>query len=249
MDTHQALNRAALAEFATKRVSPQMVVYLAQQAAQVISCEAHVTNIVRQHGQPMLPSTPPVEPADQLPPLPSIEVFIGSLVDHSQVQVSILMCSLVYLGRLRARLPRVVIGMRCSTHRIFLASLIIAAKILDDSSPKNKHWARYTMVNNYGGFGFSLPEVNSMEHELLVLLDWETHVTEEDIFTYLSPFLLPIRQRIQDQERQRKIEDKELEQELQRKQRNREWLALVIIPFSSIIQILIENEGIVFMSQ
>jgi hypothetical protein len=33
-----------------------------------------------------------------------------------------------------------------------------------------------------------LPEVNSMEHELLVLLDWETHVTEEDIFTYLSPF-------------------------------------------------------------
>ena len=88
-----------------------------------------------------------------------------------------------------------------------------------------------------------------MEHELLVLLDWETHVTEEDIFTYLSPFLLPIRQRIQDQERQRKTESKKLEQELQQKQRNREWLALVILPFSSIIQILIENEGIVFMSQ
>ncbi|KAJ5244787.1 hypothetical protein N7489_004883 [Penicillium chrysogenum] len=213
MATHQALNRAALAEFATQRVSPQMVVYLAQQAAQVISCEAHVTNIVSQHGQRMPPSTPPVELADQLPPLPSIEDFTASLVDHSQVQVSILMSSLVYLGRLRARLPRVVIGMRCSAHRIFLASLIIAAKSLDDSSPKNKHWAQYTMVKNYEGFGFSLPEVNSMEHELLVLLDWETHVTEEDIFTYLSPFLLPIRERIQDQERQRKIEDKRLEQE------------------------------------
>jgi G1/S-specific cyclin PLC1 len=249
MATHQALNRAALAEFATQRVSPQMVVYLAQQAAQVISCEAHVTDIVRQHGQRMLPSTLPVEPADQLPPLPSIEAFIASLVDHSQVQVSILMCSLVYLGRLRARLPRVVTGMRCSAHRIFLASLIISAKILDDNSPKNKHWARYTMVSNFEGFGFSLPEVNSMEHELLVLLDWETHVTEEDIFSYLSPFLLPIRQRIQDQERQRKTESKKLEQELQQKQRNREWLALVILPFSSIIQILIENEGIVFMSQ
>ncbi|KAJ5264899.1 hypothetical protein N7505_007692 [Penicillium chrysogenum] len=170
-----------------------MVVYLAQQAAQVISYEAHVTNIV---------------------------------------QVSILMSSLVYLGRLRARLPRVVIGMRCSAHRIFLASLIIAAKSLDDSSPKNKHWAQYTMVKNYEGFGFSLPEVNSMEHELLVLLDWETHVTEEDIFTYLSPFLLPIRERIQDQERQRKIEDKRLEQE----------------PNGS-SGIANENEGIVFKSQ
>ncbi|KAI1829266.1 hypothetical protein DTO027I6_10017 [Penicillium roqueforti] len=231
MTTHQALNRAALAEFATERVSPQMVVYLAQQAAQVISCETPVTDIVRQHGQRMLPSTPSVEPADLLPPLPSIEVFIASLVDHSQVQVSILMCSLVYLGRLRARLPRVIIGMRCSAHRIFLASLIIAAKILDDTSPKNKHWARYTMVSNYKGFGFSLPEVNSMEHELLILLDWKTHVTEDDIFTYLSPFLLPICQRIQDQERQRKIEGKELEQEIQRKQRNREWLALVILSF------------------
>lgn len=70
-----------------------------------------------------------------------------------------------------------------------------------------------------------------MEHELLILLDWETHVTEEDIFTYLSPFLLPIRQRIQDQERQREIEGRELEQEIQRKQRNREWLALVILFF------------------
>ncbi|KAJ5842241.1 hypothetical protein N7534_012071 [Penicillium rubens] len=210
MATHHALNRAALAEFATQRVSPQMVMYLAQQAAQVIECEAHVTNIVSQHGQRTLPSTPPVEPADQLPPLPSIEVFIASLVDHSQVQVPILMSSLVYLGRLRARLPRAAIGMRCTVHRIFLASLIIAAKSLDDSSPKNKHGL----------------EVNSMEHELLVSLDWETHMTEEDIFTYLGPFLVPIRQRVQPQERQWKAGDKDLEEELQRKQRNREWRRL-----------------------
>lgn len=197
-----------------------MVTYLAQQASQVIRCEAQVTNTVNQHGQPTPPSTPPMDPTDQLPPLPTIEEFIASLVARSQVQVPTLMSSLVYLGRLRARLPPVAKGMRCTVHRIFLASLILAAKNLNDSSPKNKHWARYTVVKGYQGFGFSLPEVNLMERQLLFLLDWETRVTEEDLFTSLEPFLAPIRQNLQAVERQRKAE----EEELQRKQQHREWL-------------------------
>jgi G1/S-specific cyclin PLC1 len=213
-----SLNRAALGEFVTTRVTREMVTHLAQQAAQVIRCEAHVTNTVNQNGQPTPPSTPPME-VDDLPALPSIEVFIASLVTRSQVHVSTLMSSLVYLGRLRSRLPPVAKGMRCTVHRIFLASLILAAKNLNDSSPKNKHWARYTVVKGHEGFGFSLPEVNLMERQLLFLLDWDLRITEDDLFTYLEPFLHPHRQRLMAQERERKAQ----EEQRHKQQEHREW--------------------------
>lgn len=222
MQASTAFNRAALDEFITQRVSREMVTHLARQAARVIRCEAHVTNTVNQHGQPTPPSTPPMENADSLPPLPSIESFIASLVARSQVQVPTLMSSLVYLGRLQARLPPVAKGMRCTVHRIFLASLILAAKNLNDSSPKNKHWARYTAVKGYDGFGFSLPEVNLMERQLLFLLDWETRVTEDDLFIHLEPFLAPIRHRMQIQHREQMAQ----EEQQRKQQQHREWRRL-----------------------
>ncbi|KAJ5696749.1 hypothetical protein N7536_007161 [Penicillium majusculum] len=216
-----SLNRAALDEFVTTRVTREMVSHLAQQAAQVIRCEAHVTNTVNQNGQPTPPSTPPTEPSD-LPDLPSIEAFITSLVARSQVQVPTLMSCLVYLGRLRSRLPPVAKGMRCTVHRIFLASLILAAKNLNDSSPKNKHWARYTAVKGFESFGFSLPEVNLMERQLLFLLDWDLRITEQDLFTYLEPFLVPHRQRLIAQEQERLAE----EEYRHKQQQHREWRRL-----------------------
>ena len=188
-------NQMALDSFVMMPVTSDMVSYLAQKANSVIRCEHRRPQIDK-----TLPPTPPTTPPNDAVPssplqsaLPPLEAFIQSLVDRSRVQVPTLMCSLVYLSRLQQRLPPVAKGMRCTVHRIFLASLILAAKNLNDSSPKNKHWARYSSVKGFEGFGFSITEVNLMEKQLLFLLDWDLRIRNEDLFTHFEPFLAPIR--------------------------------------------------------
>ncbi|KAK4695513.1 PHO85 cyclin-1, partial [Lecanoromycetidae sp. Uapishka_2] len=189
-------NEMALNHFIMTPVSSSMVSYLADKAASVIRCE-HRGPQMNKDLPPTPPTTPPyeAETRSSQPALPSLEEFIQSLVDKSRVQVPTLMSSLVYLSRLQQRLPPVAKGMRCTVHRIFLASLILAAKNLNDSSPKNKHWARYSSVKGFEGFGFSITEVNLMEKQLLFLLDWDLRIRNEDLFTHFEPFLAPIRLR------------------------------------------------------
>ncbi|KAF9730295.1 cyclin [Paraphaeosphaeria minitans] len=147
-------------------VSSSLISYLAQQSAQAVPlCTLRTRGTT----------------------LPSTFYFIESVVRNSSVPVPTLVTSLVYLRRLQSRLPPNSKFMPSTVHRVFLAALILAAKYLNDTSPTNKEWARYSIVPGYERFGFPITEVNFMERQLLEMLQWDLCIDSEDFYAEIWP--------------------------------------------------------------
>lgn len=173
-------DKEALRQFSRQPVSLEMVDFLASTTSSVIQVKP-TANVSETIGSLV------VTPVTCVP----LTKFIHKLIEYSNVQAPTLMASLVYLNRLRNILPGNAVGMETTRHRIFLAALILSAKSLNDSSPLNKHWTKYTdglMTNK---------EVNSAERELIGLLKWDLNVTQEELVAVLQPFLAPIKQSLQ----------------------------------------------------
>lgn len=112
----------------------------------------------------------------------SIPSFLNKIVKKSQIQSSVLVCSMIYLKRVDSKLPKSAVGIESSRHRLLLASIILAEKFLVDDSTKNSVWA------SFADFIFSGAEVNLMERHLMMLLDYDLNIDHKEVEEYLAKF-------------------------------------------------------------
>ncbi|GAA5905118.1 hypothetical protein JCM6882_000381 [Rhodosporidiobolus microsporus] len=173
------LHDPAMLKLMRSPLTNAMVSLIAEKTVESVKCRPPPSSLPT---PPLTPSGAPFTPGD---PLPSLESFIKSVVRKSKCHVPTLLCTIIFLDRLKERLPGHARGCYTTRHRVFLATLIVAAKYLNDSSPQNKHWVKYAAH-------FTSAEVNLMERQLLTIFNFDLRFTEDELAHHLRPLLEPI---------------------------------------------------------
>jgi hypothetical protein len=181
------LNADALRELISRPVSAAMVAHISNFAADILYCNP-ILKFPQQDASRRLNASRDV--------LPSLFDFINGLICATGVPTSTIISTLVYLTRLRLLLPGLY-GSRCTAHRIFVATLILTAKYLNDYSPSNIEWAQYCRDSASGSSFYLCPrDITRLETQTLRLLGYNLSITAEDLYLVLEPFLRPVRQEI-----------------------------------------------------
>ncbi|KAH8744214.1 hypothetical protein F5883DRAFT_440135 [Diaporthe sp. PMI_573] len=141
------LGPRALHEFVKQPVSQTMVSY-ATSAVYGLTHDSPITIDARQTSSKAISA--------EILKLPYLEDFIGQLLSCSNTTVLTLMSTLVYLDRLTSYIHPIEQDLHSSIYGIFLATLVVAAKWMNDITFTNKEWADFSVIPCQGYvFSFS----------------------------------------------------------------------------------------------
>ncbi|KAG1586211.1 hypothetical protein G6F48_006746 [Rhizopus delemar] len=106
--------------------------------------------------------------------LPPLEEFIHSLSERTKLSSPTLLLSVLYLLRLKTKLPATAKGASDTPYRLFLASILTSSKYLcDQHSLTSRRLSEMTV--------YSAKEINSMERSFLSLLRYDLWVTTDHL--------------------------------------------------------------------
>ncbi|KAI8911032.1 hypothetical protein EDD86DRAFT_265302, partial [Gorgonomyces haynaldii] len=110
------------------------------------------------------PSTPPS--TSQV----SLEDFLTNILTRTRISSSTLVTAFLYLDRLKRLHPKCK-GSPGSGYRLLLSAIMLAAKFMYDDTFDNTAWATVSCGM------FELLQVNHMERELLLFLDFKLFIS------------------------------------------------------------------------
>ncbi|CAL1696819.1 unnamed protein product [Somion occarium] len=108
---------------------------------------------------------------------PAFVRFMQKLLETTQVSQSVIVLSLRYIYRLKER-NRFTHGQGGSEYRVAVAALMLANKFVDDNTYTNKTWSEVS--------GIALEELNKMEREFLMGIDFSLYVDEATYDSWLN---------------------------------------------------------------
>ncbi|GAB2274874.1 Cyclin-U1-1 [Dionaea muscipula] len=106
----------------------------------------------------------------------SIPKYLERIYKYTKCSPSCFVVGFIYIDRLVHRYPDQLLVVSLNVHRLLVTSLMIASKMLDDEHYNNEFYARVGGVSN--------AELNRLEVEMLLLLDFGVTVTASVFDTY-----------------------------------------------------------------
>lgn len=119
---------------------------------------------------------------DRAPSKEPLDVFIATVLQKTGRSNLDLVYALYLLRTLKLRYP---IMKGTDGHRPFLAALMLTSKVLRDDFRTNRKWVQIT------GNAYSLRELNQMECELCIHLNWDLNVAARPLAQFAVTLLSP----------------------------------------------------------
>jgi hypothetical protein len=101
--------------------------------------------------------------------------FINEIIEITGLSDAVLLSSWIYLNRFQEAVMNIGLkGLQCTGHRLFLTSINLACKFLDDIPLGNSAWAEISVY-------FTVTDVNLMEIQFLTYIEYDLIVFEPEI--------------------------------------------------------------------
>ncbi|KAJ2716289.1 Pho80p cyclin [Coemansia spiralis] len=131
---------------------------------------------VVQHNDRLAPvQQKPTRFHSRAPPNISVSDYMQRVTKYASLEPACLLIMLIYVDRICERNPTFTIS-SLTVHRFIITAATIACKVLCDAYCTNAHYAKVG--------GVSMPELNSLEVEILHMLGWHLVATQEQLEQY-----------------------------------------------------------------